>query len=237
MAMASNQTTSGVNWLTGDLLVYSNGFAGFDGIFNAAPVSTAQMVLGQGRYSATVSALPQSIAFSQIHDAVRRNDAGQVKALLQQDPTLVFSKANDGDTPLHWAVDRGQKETTELLLANQADVNAKGKVGQSPLHYAAVNGSRILAELLLREKAEVDARSNAGETPLHWAADGGQKDVVQLLLANKADINAKDRQGRTPLHHALHGTRSNAAGKKYSDEDRKTVATMLRQEGGAGEWI
>jgi hypothetical protein len=66
VGVVSRTASSGANWLTGSNLVYSNVFGNFDGLFNAAPISSAQMVLGQGQYSAAVTALPLTIAFSQI---------------------------------------------------------------------------------------------------------------------------------------------------------------------------
>jgi len=36
-----------------------------------------------------------------------------------------FVADSEGRTPLHWAVDRGHLNITELLLSRNADVNAK----------------------------------------------------------------------------------------------------------------
>lgn len=38
---------------------------------------------------------------------------------------LVLVADSEGRTPLHWAVDRGHFNVVELLLSNNADVNAK----------------------------------------------------------------------------------------------------------------
>ena len=43
-----------------------------------------------------------SLAFcGEIHDAAKDGDLEKVKALLKDNPDLVFSKDNDGATPLH----------------------------------------------------------------------------------------------------------------------------------------
>jgi ankyrin repeat protein len=49
---------------------------------------------------------------------------------------------------LHWAAAGGRKDVVELLLVNQAEVNAKNKEGWTPLHWAALQGQKDMAELL-----------------------------------------------------------------------------------------
>jgi ankyrin repeat protein len=156
---------------------------------------------------------------TEIHDATRGGDFGEVKTLLTGKPDLVFSKDDTGRTPLHWASYCGRKDVAELLLASNADVNAKDSLGATPLHNAALNGHKDVVELLLASKAEVNAKDNDGWTPLHYAACHGRKGVVELLLASNADVNAKDKDGKTPLHMAV-------------IEDHKDVAGLLSQRGG-----
>ena len=115
----------------------------------------------------------------EIHDAAKNGDLDKVKALLKANPDLVFSKTDNGGTPLHWAVQNGHKDVVELLLANKADVDAKDNNGVSPLHVAADTGYTDVAQLLLADNAAVNAKSNDGSTPLHEAAMMGHKDVVE----------------------------------------------------------
>jgi len=156
----------------------------------------------------------------EIHDAAKNGDVAKVKALIEANPDLVFSKdENDYDsTALHCAARNGHKDVAELLLTNKADINAKNKEGVTPLFMAAGAGRKDLVELLLANKAEVNSKAIDGEMPLHAAAAEGYKDVVELLLANKADANAKDNAGHTPLDWAAH--------KGHGD-----VVELLRQHG------
>ena len=173
----------------------------------------------------SAAATPQ---ISSIHDAAAGGDLEKVKALLKDNPDLVFSKhgiqlyhiAKVGRTPLHDAAFRGSKDVVELLLANKAEVNAKDNEGVMPLHKAAFCGHKDVAALLLANGAEVNAKDNRSWTPLHWAACNTQKDVAELLLANKAEVNAKDKYSRqTPLRLAMLG-------------GKKDVAELLQQHGG-----
>jgi ankyrin repeat protein len=49
---------------------------------------------------------------------------------------------------LHEAASNGHKDMAELLLAHQADVNAKDNVSATPLHDAGVRGRTDMAEWL-----------------------------------------------------------------------------------------
>jgi ankyrin repeat protein len=79
---------------------------------------------------------------------VREGDVEKVKALLKDNPDLVFSQDSDGQTPLHLAAWNDQRDFAELLLVSKAEVKAKDKFGQTPLHYAASNDRMYVVELL-----------------------------------------------------------------------------------------
>ena len=139
------------------------------------PATLPQPTLPQ---SHSVAAHDQSASF---HDAARNGDLERVKALLKDNPDLVFSKDSIGQTPLHYAAYWGYKGVAALLLASKAEVNAKNNDGYTPLHWAAYRGHKAVAALLLANKAEVHAKDTDGETPLHMAVAGEHKDVAELL--------------------------------------------------------
>jgi ankyrin repeat protein len=131
--------------------------------------------------------------------AVADGDLNKVKALLQENPDLIFSKDKNGETPLLMAVSAGHQDIAELLLANKADVNAKDDSSQTALHFAAQGDDTKMAALLLTKGADIHARDNQGNTPLLDAASNGNKNMAELLLTKGADIEAKDNSGCTPL--------------------------------------
>jgi ankyrin repeat protein len=95
----------------------------------------------------------------EIHEAVKNNDSAKVRGLIKNNPDLVFSKDEDGFTPLHLAAANGYKGMVEFLLTTKAEVNSKDNAGSTPLHQAATAEGQHsdLVELLLAHKADVDA--------------------------------------------------------------------------------
>jgi ankyrin repeat protein len=117
----------------------------------------------------------------EVHVAAESGDLEKVKALLKENHDLVFSRDTNGVTPLLWAAFKGHKDVAELLLANQAEVDATNNFGATSLHLAAFKGHEDVAELLLADKADVNAKDNEGRTPLSYAGSEWHKEVAELL--------------------------------------------------------
>ena len=59
----------------------------------------------------------------------------------------------------HLGEKRSSPDIVQLLIDNDADVNAKALRSWTPLHYAARNGNLPIAQLLIAEGADVDILS------------------------------------------------------------------------------
>ena len=102
--------------------------------------------------------------------------------------------SEQGTPLLLQAVRDKNQPAVELLLAHQADVNARARTAMTPLQAAAATGLKPIAELLLKAGAAVNAKDRNGETPLHAAVRNATPELAELLLANKADPNAKNKR-------------------------------------------
>ena len=122
------------------------------GTFNQRISSIALLLVA---FSATAMA-------GDIQIAARDGNIAKVKALLHKNPQLVSSTDQYGWTALLWAADKGRKEVVELLLAQNADVNARDTAGETPLQIAVLNDQMEVAELLLAAKVNVNARDQNG---------------------------------------------------------------------------
>jgi len=97
-----------------------------------------------------------------------------------------------GNTPLHWASFKNEKECVALLLHYNADPNARAyPSGWTPLHDAAYSNSSACIELLSKKGAQIDAKANSGATPLCFAAQEDASEAARLLLERGADLSSR----------------------------------------------
>lgn len=110
-----------------------------------------------------------------------------------------------GDTPLHYAAERGNKEAVDILLATGACPNFTNKNELTPLHRAAAAGhSDVVGTFLNAPSINVNAVDKEGYTPLHYGASMSHTKVVGALLADpNVDVNVMNNLGLTTLHQAL----------------------------------
>jgi cytohesin len=161
-------------------------------------VDTALLLVSHG---ADIHRYTQSYPFSPLFDSVKGGDRAMVEALVTKTGDTKAAKW----ARLHATVVSGDRQATNDLLANGADVNARGERGFLALHLAAGSGHEDIVELLIEKGADVNAKAastlwDEGMTVLHGACLHGQRGAAELLLAKGADVNAKSKNGYTPLH-------------------------------------
>eukprot|EP00899_Mesostigma_viride_P003391 jgi/Mesvir1/13052/Mv06039-RA.3 len=123
----------------------------------------------------------------------------QVRKLLSSKDVDVNKPIQDGDTWLHLAAARGHTKLVQLLLENNANLEAKGGNQETPMHIAAGKGHIKVVMLLGANRANPGKNDKSGRTPLAVAASEGHAEVVKYLLSQKADPNTTDADGMTPL--------------------------------------
>lgn len=115
-----------------------------------------------------------------------------VKILLRAGASTT-ERNSGGWTTLMLAAASGQIGIVELLVENQADVNARGfgdeqNEGITALMAAAMHGHKPIVKLLLDKGANPHFRSRSGFTALLLAASRGHMQCVNLLLDKGAAV-------------------------------------------------
>lgn len=156
-----------------------------------------------------------------------------LKALFKkgaEHPEIDARRADNLETPLFAAVDRGSGRCAMFLLSKGADPNVASMTGETPLHRIAAQGSRLdLALALIEAGANPSAACKRGETPLHVAAGAGNAALAEALLAKGSDPLALDSDGNTPLDRANRSLGN-------LDSDGNTLFARLAKSLGSGEW-
>ena len=129
-----------------------------------------------------------------LHKAAFRNCTRCTKMLLSRSNSN--STDERGRTPLLIAVENGHKQTTELLLADGADVNAITDNGDNCLHLAAASCHALcVAQLVRTGGISINLLNRDGCTPLYLAClcwkSPHCSDTVRHLIAAGADLNIR----------------------------------------------
>ena len=93
----------------------------------------------------TILNTPMAVA---VLKKVRLNNFSEVSTMLDEEPLLVAVTNNDGETPLHIAVDEHNQEMARFLLERGATAYAKNIYGVTPLEYAENSRQSEMVELL-----------------------------------------------------------------------------------------
>jgi uncharacterized protein len=135
--------------------------------------------------------------------------AGIVKRLLAAGVPVDVATKNKmwtGYTASMKAVERGNREILETLIAAGADLGVRNSTGQGLVHESLGSQAEphpeqlaILGFLVEEKGLPVDQRDNFGRTPLMFAAMNGLVEQVRYLLSRGADWRAKDGRGETSL--------------------------------------
>ncbi|WP_221285277.1 ankyrin repeat domain-containing protein [Haloferula luteola] len=123
--------------------------------------------------------------------------------LLLQAGTFPDQRNEEGLTPLHLAILKGDVNAAWLLIDGGADRNAAGPGEVTPLSLAVASGETAIADRLLNAGARPEGRTPDGELVLPWAIRHGRWVAVRRLLQGGADPHQKGADGSPLLHLAI----------------------------------
>lgn len=136
-------------------------------------------------------------------DAVAAASVPVVQVLLQSGGLSLATMPLPNPSPLHVAVQVGNREMVRLLLSESHPANVTDAYGNTPLHLALTENQNEVAMTLIRMQADIHAVNNHKLQGIHLAAKNGNAEMVSSLLVAGADIDAVGESGMTPLHMAV----------------------------------
>uniref|UniRef100_A0A8C9Z3P5 Transient receptor potential cation channel, subfamily A, member 1b n=1 Tax=Sander lucioperca TaxID=283035 RepID=A0A8C9Z3P5_SANLU len=130
---------------------------------------------------------------------------------------------DQGNVPLHWAVERNKAESCRALLDLGANPNILNMALMSPLHLAVMGCTPVILCFLIDNKLKHGARlcqqNKLGHFPIHAAAFAGAKKAMEVILTAEklghqaeVHINYSDKSKSSPLHLAVRGGNIEAIG-------------------------
>uniref|UniRef100_A0A8B9LME8 Transient receptor potential cation channel subfamily A member 1 n=1 Tax=Astyanax mexicanus TaxID=7994 RepID=A0A8B9LME8_ASTMX len=122
--------------------------------------------------------------------------------------SILYMKLNvvdeEGNTPLHWAVQKDQRGSCSALLSLGADPNILNKSLLSPLHLAVSLRHNGLVEVgpLMEHSTNVNLEGDLGNTPVILAASVDNHEALCILQRNGAKLCRQNKLGHFPIHAA-----------------------------------
>jgi len=114
---------------------------------------------------------------------------------------LINAKCNEGNTPLMYAVFRGNLKIIKKLLEFQVNIYDANMNGDTLMHTCVKSDQvNVLVYLKQKLKLSVNSTDKKGSTPLHHACFLGSEHCINVLLSWIDDVNVKNDEGNTPLH-------------------------------------
>ncbi len=120
-----------------------------------------------------------------LHTAAAEGRATITEMLLNAGANI-NARNKEGETPLFWAVRKCHAHVVEVLLAQNADINAAESNNlRTPLHEAVLHGHREITGMLQAKGADLALKDKLGRTPLTIAVELGHTEIADLLRGTK----------------------------------------------------
>ncbi|GMR59301.1 hypothetical protein PMAYCL1PPCAC_29496, partial [Pristionchus mayeri] len=140
---------------------------------------------------------------SSLLHAIERQDSVETNRILDEFPSEVSHKDEEGRVALHYAADLMRIETVKKILDNDTSlIDAVDVDGMTPLMMGVQAGREDVVNLLLDRGASIFHIDENGHSLVHWAVVSAQLGTLKVLIERGAPLDVKDHNGAQPLHYA-----------------------------------
>ena len=116
-----------------------------------------------------------------IHLSSEGNQPSLMIYFLIKEKLDIYTRDENGSSPLHWACFSGAKDSIKFLIGLNADIDAQDKEKLTPLHLAAFYNREEIIIQLLQNGADKNAKTTRGELPIDIARKKNYKSIINIL--------------------------------------------------------
>ena len=184
------------------LKVTSPGFVPFtmtDINVNGTDGAEVKMTMQVSETNVTVGVIAVMAPSHPFVKAAHEDDLDALRAL-SDDTDVNLRDPATRTTALDHAVQNGNQEMVQFLIARGADVNASQEEGgQTALMQLGHDATPDLLWDLINAGAKINHKNSYGTTALMTLASQNNSEILEELLAAGAEVNAADEDGKTAL--------------------------------------
>lgn len=134
-----------------------------------------------------------------LHYAARHKDPALATYLLEHAPELLNAQDDDGNTPLHIAIQSNHNAVVNALLKSKPDLSITNKAGYAPFLFAAFSNNAHAVKKLAKKIPDINERDTRGRNAIHICAERGNGRALAAYAAMGVDAGALDDAGNAPL--------------------------------------
>lgn len=141
--------------------------------------------------------------YTAIHWMCIRNEMEMIQFLVLNCKADVNVRAAMGETPLHLCVKNCNLYTTEFLIENHADLNARDSYNRSVIHWSAYAGKVIMIYYFQKYHGlnDLNELDQFEQNVMHIACSLGFQELIRYLVDHgQINLYAQDCNGNSCLH-------------------------------------
>jgi hypothetical protein len=142
----------------------------------------------------------------EIFHAAGNNNIRRLEQLVGQGVQVNMRDKDSGNTPLHAAASRGQRQALMWLVEHGADVNAQNHKGMTPLHILVISKQTNLCTWLVKQGADIEIEDARRFSPYDMALPWLQNELKEardvFILSKQRRLPAVSPMGAAPAYPA-----------------------------------